>query len=99
MKLANSLVGSKRSQILTRGCFFFVSEQRAQKVETTSTPMFKLAARKVLSPINSNVNIDPISPIQQYIAEDMTQNTDTPLNKLKAMSCNLKVQNMQDINH
>ena len=61
--------------------------------------MFKLAARKVLSPINSNVNIDPISPIQQYIADDMTQNTDTPLNKLKAMSCNLKVQNMQDINH
>ncbi|PWA85302.1 kinesin motor domain-containing protein [Artemisia annua] len=90
-KLSRSISSVKKFKTFqTSGKPKAALEQRAQKVETTSTPMFKLAARKVLSPINSNVNIDPISPIQQYIADDMTQNTDTPLNKLKAMSCNLK---------
>ncbi|XP_023772043.1 kinesin-like protein KIN-10B [Lactuca sativa] len=41
--------------------------------------------RKVLFPINSNI-IDPITPKHDSVADE----TDTPLNKFKAMSCNLK---------
>nr|XP_043636874.1 kinesin-like protein KIN-10C [Erigeron canadensis] len=63
-------------------------EQYARKVENATTPMFK--ERKVLSPINSNVNIDPVTSQQQSFIDDKTQNTVTPLNKLRAMSCNLK---------
>lgn len=51
------------------------------------------SARKVLSPINSNVNFDlPMTPKpQSVVADDKTQNTVTPLNKFKTMSSNLKV--------
>ncbi|KAJ0786205.1 putative plus-end-directed kinesin ATPase [Helianthus annuus] len=60
-----------------------LSEQRVKKVETETTPM---CMRKVLYPINTNVNVN--SPKQHSVAAD--DNTNTPLNKLKAMSCNLK---------
>ncbi|KAM0005613.1 putative plus-end-directed kinesin ATPase [Helianthus debilis subsp. tardiflorus] len=60
-----------------------LSEQRVKKVETESTPM---CMRKVLYPINTNVNVN--SPKQHSVAAD--DNTNTPLNKLKARSCNLK---------
>ncbi|KAJ9557406.1 hypothetical protein OSB04_012020 [Centaurea solstitialis] len=50
--------------------------------------------RKVLSPIKSNeigmAVFDPMTP-KQSVSDDMAENTETPLNKFKAMSCNLKV--------
>ncbi|XP_076910609.1 kinesin-like protein KIN-10B [Bidens hawaiensis] len=58
-----------------------LSEQRIRKAEIESTPM---CVRKVLYPINANVNVHPISPL---VAAD---DNDTPLNKLKTMSCTLK---------
>ncbi|KAK1428940.1 hypothetical protein QVD17_17780 [Tagetes erecta] len=69
----------KRTQIRT--------EKREKKVETETTPM---CVRKVLYPVNTNVNVNihPISPMQHSVAAD--DNTDTPFNKFKALSCNLK---------
>ncbi|XP_076898910.1 kinesin-like protein KIN-10B [Bidens hawaiensis] len=58
-----------------------LSEKRVRKAEIESTPM---CLRKVLYPINANVNVHPISPL---VAAD---DNDTPLNKLKTMSCTLK---------
>ncbi|KVH92183.1 Kinesin-like protein KIF22 (Kid) [Cynara cardunculus var. scolymus] len=54
-------------------------------------------SRNVLSPIKSNENMDdicmavsdPMTP-KQFVSDDKTENTNTPLNTFKAMSCNLK---------
>ena len=93
-------------KILTCSCFF-VSEQETQNLENATMPMIKEDSlgswmksertnelRKVLSPIKSNeismAVFDPMTP-KQSVSDDMTENTETPLNKFKAMSCNLKV--------
>ncbi|KAK9073203.1 hypothetical protein SSX86_007527 [Deinandra increscens subsp. villosa] len=61
------------------------TEQREQKVETETTPM---CMRKILYPINVNANADVnIHPKQHSLAED---DNDTPLNRFKTMSCDLK---------
>ncbi|KAD6119331.1 hypothetical protein E3N88_10602 [Mikania micrantha] len=64
-----------------------ISEQREHKFVTESAPV---RLRKVLYPINDNMNanIHSISPKQHSVAAD--DNTNTPLNKFKTMSCNLK---------
>ncbi|XP_071728120.1 kinesin-like protein KIN-10C [Rutidosis leptorrhynchoides] len=86
-KFNTSQVSGKPNAIRT-------SEQRAQIIETLTTPMskkMKTGTRKVLSPMSSNVNIDQRTPKWKPVADDTTQiDTDTPLNKFKALSCNLK---------
>ncbi|KAI3767581.1 hypothetical protein L2E82_17817 [Cichorium intybus] len=57
----------------------------AQKVKVDSLCSHVTQTRKVLFPISSNI-INPVTPKHRLVAAD----ADTPLDKFKAMSANLK---------